>query len=174
MHPSSVIAFQPGPGLQKHTVLCISFRNSVGSVGLKKKKVQNFLGGGNQTVTEQFEEDKILCTYVNIYLNYIYTQHTQSFTWKRAASFPQKTNLHLMLMKAVAHFMPNKWHEGPYYKIFLNIRNSVMGPPGARPTKCVPRSAYAQPRVSTVTKAAYMSSSELLACRNPQACRLYF
>lgn len=77
-----------GLGLASRNTHCFVYHLdiSVGCAGLKKEKVQNFLWGKKtQIATEQFEKDKILCTYVNIYLHYIYTQHTlnthtQSFT----------------------------------------------------------------------------------------------
>lgn len=66
---SLLLEIHVGFGLKKFTLLCASWRNSSRLCRLKKKKVQNFLGKKNPTVTEQLEEDKILCTYLNIFLN---------------------------------------------------------------------------------------------------------
>lgn len=58
---SLLLEVHVGFGLKTFTLLCALWRNFSRLCRLKKK-VQNFLGEKNPTVTEQLEEDKILCT----------------------------------------------------------------------------------------------------------------
>lgn len=63
-----------------------------------------------------------------------------------------------------SQFITNKWHQGPYYKIFSQYVKFCSGTPRGRAHKlCDLCSAHTLPRAPTVTGALYTSGSESLA-----------